>query len=106
MHMLRMNIQIWIAEQCRFEFVRFVRFETEQNRTRVLVFVATSEQNRIMPLFGSVQCGAELEQTEQALEMFCSVLFVQLAISVNIQQISIIHMDINMSPFSQSKIWI
>src|SRR5947207_1704212 len=88
-------MQSWLAEQCRFEFVRFVLFEMntnrtmvcsvrvrlEQNRTRVSVFGATSEQNRTMPLFGSVRCGTELEQTEQDLGMFCSVLFVQLAIS-------------------------
>src|SRR5947207_2939188 len=63
-----------------------VRVRVEQSRTRVSMFGATSEQNRTMPLFGSVRCGAELEQTEQDLEMFCSVLFVRLAISGPMQR--------------------
>ena len=37
--------------------------------------------NRTGVVFGSVRCGAELEQTEQGPILFCSFLFVRLAIS-------------------------
>jgi len=37
--------------------------------------------NRTGVVFGSVPCGAELEQTEQGPVLFGSVLFVRLAIS-------------------------
>jgi len=47
--------QSWPAEQCRFEFVRFVRFETEQNKG-----IVRKEPNRTDPLFGS--CSFRTEQ--------------------------------------------
>ena len=45
------------------------------------MFEILPNTNRTRVLFGSVRCGAELEQTEQDLENVLFCLFVRLAIS-------------------------
>ena len=50
-----------------------VRVRVEQNRARVSMFEILPNTNRARVLFGSVRCGAELEQTKHVLE---NVLFV------------------------------
>ena len=55
--------------------------KTEQNRTRVSMFETLPNTNRTRVVFGSVRCGAELEQTEQDPENVLFCLFVRLAIS-------------------------
>src|SRR5947207_12884252 len=50
--------QSWLTEQCRFEFVRFVRFEAEQNKG-----IVRKLQNRTDPLFGSGSSRTELFRT-------------------------------------------
>jgi len=63
LRMRRFENQRWLAEQCRFEFVRFVQLEVEQNRGNVRKL-----QNRSDPLF--VSC---LFRTEQAKVLRSSV---------------------------------
>jgi hypothetical protein len=58
-----------------------VRVRFEQNRTRISMFENLPNTNRTRTLFGSVRCGAELEQTEQDLENVRFGLFARLAIS-------------------------
>jgi hypothetical protein len=55
--------QRWLAEQCRFEFVRFVRFAAEPNKATVRKL-----QNRTDPLF----CSCSF-RTERAQVLKCSV---------------------------------
>src|SRR6266496_5134484 len=75
-----------------------VRVRFEQNRTRISMFEILPNTNRTRVLFGSVRCGAELEQTEQDLENVLFCLFVRLAISA---PASTITLDVSNSPRHQ-----